>query len=294
MLDKITGGLFGVAIGDALGGTTEFMTPEGIMVQHGWLNEIVGGGFWCLHPGETTDDTAMTVAVARGILADPEKPLQHIGQEFMKWAATKPADIGNIIRSVFKEYQSQGDWFRAAETVHINTRSRSAGNGSLMRCLPVALAYADSNKMDQITRLQSKMTHWDYLATEACLINNRIAGRILNGEGLKDAVRSEVTGTRYEPRIDTAPTCNPTGYVVDTMEWVVHLLLTSDTFEDTVERAANAGYDSDTVAAIAGGLAGLEVGYEALPNKYKEKILLKEELIDLAERLNQIRNNPRG
>ncbi|MGJ8539711.1 ADP-ribosylglycohydrolase family protein [Heyndrickxia coagulans] len=57
MLDKIEGGLFGLAVGDALGGTTEFMSEREIKERYGRINEIIGGGCWNLKPGETTDDT---------------------------------------------------------------------------------------------------------------------------------------------------------------------------------------------------------------------------------------------
>jgi ADP-ribosylglycohydrolase len=72
VIDKFRGALYGVAIGDALGGTTEFMTASEIQQKYGRVTDIIGGGYWNLEPGETTDDTAMTMAVARGILKDPD------------------------------------------------------------------------------------------------------------------------------------------------------------------------------------------------------------------------------
>ncbi len=284
--DKIKGALYGLAIGDALGGTTEFMNKAEIEKRYGRVTEIIGGGFWQLEPGETTDDTAMTIAVARGILANPENPIEQIGEEFLSWAKTGPKDIGNIIGNVFREYR--GNWFEAAERVHEQSGGKSAGNGSLMRCLPVALAYADEHQMQQVTVLQSKMTHFDPLADEACLIYNRNARRMLNGEALRDALRKEVQGTRYAPALDREPSVPPDGFVVHTFLWVVHILNTSADFESAVQYAANLGGDSDTIGAIAGGLAGLECGFAALPTRYVEKILVRAELDRLAEGLAQL------
>ncbi|ALC89448.1 ADP-ribosyl-(dinitrogen reductase) hydrolase [Bacillus sp. FJAT-18017] len=288
MLDKLKGALYGLAIGDALGGTTEFLTKEEISNRYGTLIHIAGGGVWKLEKGETTDDTAMTLAVARGILANPKDPVKAIGEEFLAWKMTNPKDIGNIIATVFSIYD--GNWEEAARTAHYSyLGKKSAGNGTLMRCLPVALAYRDLETVEKVTMAQSKMTHYDDLADEASIIYNRVAWRVLNGENLKDAIKIEVKGTRYESVVDRdAPRCEQSGFVVDTMEWVLHWLLVSDSFAEVVIGAANEGYDTDTVAAIAGGLAGLACGYQALPQEYTSCLLNKEELDELAEKLSEL------
>ena len=72
---------------------------------------IVGGGVWRLKPGEVTDDTDMTLCVARGILASPKDPIEKIGEEFIAWYNTNPKDIGLIIRTVIRNYK--GNWFSA-------------------------------------------------------------------------------------------------------------------------------------------------------------------------------------
>jgi ADP-ribosyl-[dinitrogen reductase] hydrolase len=282
VLDKIKGALFGLAIGDALGGTTEFLTAEEIKKKYGLVKEIIGGGVWNLAKGETTDDTAMTLAVARGILQNPHDPVNAIGEEFLQWYASRPKDIGGIIRTVFSIYD--GDWFEASERAHDHyLGKKSAGNGSLMRCLPVALAYPDLEKVEAVTRKQSKMTHYDSLADEACVIYNRIAFHVLHGKDLKEAIKAEIAGTIYETALSgDKPTCPPDGFVVHTMKWVLYWLLESDSFLDVVIGAANEGEDSDTVAAIAGGLAGLACGFAGLPEEYCHVLLQKDELARVA------------
>ncbi|TCM97861.1 ADP-ribosyl-[dinitrogen reductase] hydrolase [Paenibacillus sp. BK033] len=290
MRNRILGGLFGVAVGDALGGTTEFMSETEIRRKHGWLEEIVGGGVWGLEAGEITDDTAMTIAVARGILRNPLDPIEAIGEYFMAWKATHPKDIGNIIRTVLGLYA--GSWPEAARKAGVLLNGKTAGNGTLMRCLPVALAYKDAALMEEVTRRQSEMTHEDPLAAEACLIYNRIAARLLKGEQLASAIRAETTGTRYERLLNgAAPVSPPDGFVVHTMEWVVHHLLAAESFGDVVQRAANKGGDSDTIGAIAGGLAGICWGYDGIPSKYTEKILLRQELAELGDALLALRES---
>lgn len=287
MLDKIKGGLFGVAIGDALGGTTEFMSEREIKNKYGQLTDIIGGGVWQLSPGEVTDDTAMTLCVAKGIIQSPDDPIPHMGEEFLSWYAQKPKDVGIIISQVLTTYKD--NWEEAAKEVHHRLSGKSAGNGSLMRCLPIPLAYSDQKKMEELTIRHSKMTHYDDLASDACLIYNRIASRLLNGDELAVSLREETAGTLYEEALTCEPDCLPDGFVVHTMKWVVHILSNRKTFEEVAVAAANKGHDTDTVAAIACGLKGIETGYGQLPERFKGKILIKEELSQVAADLAEIR-----
>lgn len=291
MLNKIKGALFGVAIGDALGGTTEFLTKEEIETRHGVLREISGGGCWGLEKGETTDDTAMTIAVARGILQNPEDPIGEIGKNFLTWYDSRPKDIGIIISTVLDTFN--GDWFETAKIAHFEyLNGMSAGNGSLMRCLPAALVYHSIEKVEEVTKKLSKMTHYDSLAEEACVIYNRIAFQVLHGKDLKETIVAEIENTPYAAALlKEKPACTPDGFVVHTMMWVLYWLLNGETFSDVVIGAANEGYDTDTIAAIAGGLAGLQCGYEKLPVHLSDAILLKEELAELAAKLWQLQRN---
>lgn len=274
-MTRIKGGIYGVAVGDALGGTTEFMTEQEIKEKHGYLTEIIGGGVWSLEPGEVTDDTMMTLCVADGILENTEEPVEAIGRFFKAWYQSRPKDIGNIIRRVFEQFE--GDWFEAAFIAHMDM-GQSGGNGSLMRCLPVALAYKELSDIDRVTIMQSRMTHYDPRCAEVCVMYNRIAHRLLQGEDLVTSIKAEIAGSEYEESIKSLPDCPPSGFVVHTFRWVLHILLHTTTFEEVVQKAANLGGDSDTIGAIAGGLAGIYYSYEGIPAKYKNAILIKERL----------------
>ncbi|MGE6487426.1 ADP-ribosylglycohydrolase family protein [Paenisporosarcina sp. NPDC076898] len=292
MLNKIKGALFGVAIGDALGATTEFMTQNEIQDQYGKVTDFIGGGYWQLEPGEVTDDTEMTIAVIKGIMANSAEPIDEIGNQFLYWRKSDPVDIGIIILTVLD--QVQGNWFEAAEATHQQLNGMSAGNGSLMRCLPIALAYPDKNRIKELSIQQSKMTHYDDLAAEACVIYNLIACRVLAGEELKTSILTEIKDTRYDTNYDQEPDCPPDGYVVHTMRWVIYWLLTCETFEEVVIEAANKGNDSDTIAAIAGGLKGLDVGFSQLPKKYTLNLLCERSLDSFAYILFLIRDQNTG
>lgn len=102
---RIKGALYGVAVGDALGGPVEFMGPEQIAAKHGRLATMVGGGWLHLAPGEITDDTQMTLCVAEGIVEAPEAPIQAIGRRFIEWANSGPKDIGGACASSIRNAQ---------------------------------------------------------------------------------------------------------------------------------------------------------------------------------------------
>ncbi len=286
---RIKGGLYGVAIGDALGGTTEFMSREAVRSRYNYLTDIIGGGVWELEAGEVTDDTMMTLCVAEGILDQPSAPIDAIGRQFLQWHQSDPKDIGNIIRQVFRNYK--GDWYAAAELAHKHL-GQSAGNGSLMRCLPVALSYTKLSEVNNISRLQSKMTHYDERSSEACEMYNRIVFRMINEQAaLQDAVRLEVQATAYEETWTTEPDCEPSGFVVDTFRWVLYIVMTSQSFSEVVQKAANFGGDSDTIAAIAGGLAGVHYGYDQIPKSYAERILIKDRLEMVSRKIVELRHD---
>jgi ADP-ribosyl-[dinitrogen reductase] hydrolase len=283
LYNKIKGGLYGVAVGDALGGTTEFMTKKEIKRKHGYLTEMIGGGVWDLTPGEVTDDTMMTLCVARGIIENPQDPKQAIGENFLEWYRSGPKDIGNIIRRVLSTYQ--GDWFEAAFLADLDL-GQSAGNGSLMRCLPVGLSYPKLSDINKISHMQSKMTHYDERCNQACDIYNRIVFRILNDEELNKAIHNEIINTEYADMLSQEPPgCEPSGFVVHTFRWVLYILLNTKSFVEVVQQAANEGGDSDTIGAIAGGIAGVYYGFEGIPRNYTDMILVSKKLDTMSEQI---------
>lgn len=109
-LERVLGGLFGVACGDALGGPLEFSSRlEGIR-KYGYHKEMTGGGIMHLKIGEVTDDTAMTMCVADGIIENPDSPIDAIGRRFVQWYNTDPKDIGVTCGGAIKEFIACGDW----------------------------------------------------------------------------------------------------------------------------------------------------------------------------------------
>lgn len=286
---KIRGGLYGVAVGDALGATLEFMGKEEIRARYGELRDIVGGGWLNLRPGEWTDDTEMTLAVAEGIMKDPESPVPHIGEAFLRWRATNPPDIGGTIRAAFHTYDRLKDWHLAAREVHERGR-RTAGNGALMRTLPLAFIYEENADLYMRTMEVARMTHWDPEAGLTCFLYCLIAQRFINGaedplaafEETRVGFFETVPPSMREPaekivaRVENLSRkaegeLRPTGYTLDTLGCALWAVLTRISFEDAVVTAVNLGGDADTVGAVTGGLVGVLHGYEAIPQRWLEK-----------------------
>ncbi len=291
-VDRVRGSIYGAAVGDALGATVEFMPQAEIRRRYGVLKDIVGGGWLNLQPGEWTDDTEMMLAVAEGIIADPEDPVPHIGDAFLRWEQSNPPDIGGTTRAAFfkfrtlkKDISAKERWFKAAQDIHARA-GHTAGNGALMRTLPVGIAYRDPETIYRQAVDIARMTHWDIRAGLTCAIYSIAVQNILTGEENEYVALS--SAGRTIRRIDTeheeelkeilgAPimrdgsNLRPTGYTVDSFHCAVWAFITSKDFEDAVVRAVNLGGDADTIGAIAGGLAGAYWGYEAIPDRWLEK-----------------------
>ncbi len=284
---RVFGGLFGVACGDALGGTLEFLSKKEGKEEYGYLKEILGGGVWNLKPGEVTDDTMMTIAVAEGILKNPKEPLKYIGENFLSWYDNKPKDVGNTIRLAIEGYKKHDSWEKAALYAHRELDGQSAGNGTIMRCIPIALYYNDLNKIINLSREQSMITHYDEKAAEACEVYNTIIYRYLNGEEKIKVIEEECRKySDYEEVLSTKKIeLTPSGYVVDTLQCALWCFINTVNAEDAICEAVNLYGDPDTVGAVTGGLAGVYYGVNSIPKRWREKILVKDKLSEIGKKI---------
>lgn len=291
--NRITGALYGVAIGDALGAPLEFMSAARIKEQHGRVTEMIGGGWLNVRPGETTDDTAMTLAVAEGILENPDDPIAAVGERFIKWAQSGPKDIGatcsqSIHRAAVAgredgtDRPSDEQWFTASKDTAKANGGRSGGNGALMRTVYPGLYYSSHLMAVETAGAIAQMTHWDDNSTEACNLYTDMLYLITEAvsNDKEDRISRRLTealaGTKYdlvELLIeDEEHTGNPTGYVVDSFRCALISIYTTRSFEDAIVKAANLGGDADTIAAITGGLAGAIYGYDEIPTRWIETL----------------------
>jgi ADP-ribosyl-[dinitrogen reductase] hydrolase len=256
----------GLAIGDALGATVEFQTPNEIRRQYGLHRNIIGGGWLRLKPGQVTDDTTMSLALGDAILATGGVDATAAATAFDNWMRTKPVDIGNTVRRNLIQFRRTGDP-QAPASEH------DAGNGAAMRVLPVALAcYGQpAENIISASRSQAHVTHHNTLSDAACETLIFMVQDLLTGQDVDTVERRHAEAlVRRHPafRYDFKRCDNPSGYVVDTIHAVFQAFFATDTFEDCLLEVVNRGGDADTTGAIAGMLAGARYGPQSIPKRW--------------------------
>lgn len=282
--NSIAGALFGVAVGDALGGPVEFMAPEDIIRRHVCVSDMIGGGWLGLAPGEVTDDTQMTLCVAEGIVENPAAPIEAVGRRFIQWADSGPKDIGGACRSSISNAKRLGGtsptaemWERAGELTQANTGRPVEGNGALMRTVYPGLYYRDHYQAEGWAISIGRMTHAGPRSSEACFLYTRMVNLATASESRPQDAQSVrdflAEHCRAVPEYDAAVKASIVtpasgGYVVDSMRIAVGSIATTGSFEEAVIEAVNLGGDADTNGAITGGLAGAWYGYDAIPEAW--------------------------
>ncbi|MFC9999188.1 ADP-ribosylglycohydrolase family protein [Nocardia sp. NPDC127526] len=292
--DRAAGVLLGTAAGDALGAGYEFTHPKPEVEIF-----MKGGGSFKWEPGEWTDDTSMAIAVARGAAAagNLHEPsgLDAVAAEFVAWWDSQPKDVGFQTSQVLQWRSGTG---REMQIHAHELGGLKAGNGSLMRTAPVALLYlGDIEHCAKAAALISSLTHYDPQAMQACTLwSIAIRHAVLHGtfDGVREAL-SWVDGGFWGPLLDTAENGAPADFPKN--GWVVHALQTawwaithSDSLPGALELAVRAGGDTDTTAAIAGGLLGARWGVSAVPQDWRAILhgypgLRTEDLDDLTRKI---------
>lgn len=286
-LDRAVGVLVASAAGDALGAGYEFSTGN----QH--LDPEMLRGIGNDGPGGWTDDTAQAVAIAN-VAADgcdlrTPKALTRVAQGFADWFADGPPDVGIQTSQVLRlagRTPTGSQMTAAARTVHDRT-GRSAGNGSLMRTGPVALAHLhDPVALIEAAMAVSELTHHDPLAGEGCAAwCLAIRHAVLTGHlpTFDDFAEHLPNADFWRGVFDEAEGCHPStfstnGWVVGALQaaWsAINFQPTSEPaeFENELVRAlvesVRIGHDTDTVAAIAGQLLGATYGASAVPARWR-------------------------
>lgn len=254
----------GMAIGDALGATVEFMTPREIAAQYKVHDQIIGGGWLKLRPGQVTDDTTMALALGNAIIEAGKVDAHAAARAFDAWMRAKPVDIGSTVRRGLLAFRKTGD-------PQMPRSEHDAGNGAAMRVLPVALATLGETEeaVRAACRAQAHITHNNPLsdaATEtlALMVRDALLGAdkldLLHGHAHPLARRHPEFTFRATRR-----RANPSGYIVETMQAVFQALFDTDNFEDCLIDVVNRGGDADTTGAIAGMLAGALYGPSGIP-----------------------------
>lgn len=258
------GALLGLALGDALGASVEFMTPREIRTQFGQHNKIVGGGWLRLPPGHVTDDTTMAFALADALLAHDAPQPEDYAAAFDAWMRSKPVDIGNTVRRGIVRFRNTGS--------ACTPPSEDAGNGATMRCAPTALRMmgASAESITRETLAQARVTHHHPLTDAATLAVVRMVQAGVNGTGIRQIMALANGLARDFPAFSfrAKPMENPSGYIVDSMRAVLQAIDLNDCFDTALIDVVNRGGDADTTGAIAGMVMGALVGEKKLPEPW--------------------------
>ncbi|MDD2897444.1 MAG: ADP-ribosyl-[dinitrogen reductase] hydrolase [Desulfuromonadaceae bacterium] len=287
--DRARAAFIGMAIGDALGATVEFMTASEIASKYGTFRDIIGGGWLRLKPGQVTDDTEMALCIARAIIKSQGWSLTAVADNFAAWLKSRPVDCGDTCRKGIRAYLLHG-------RLEAPQNEWDAGNGAAMRLLPAVLfSLPDGELLKQYVIEQAHITHNNPVSDAACLCLGQLLHMALCGAE-KSRLRRHVDGLllrfptfNFEPYRGLA-----TGYVVDTMQTVFHWFFRGKSFEECLVGTVNQGADADTTGAICGMLAGAYYGMEGIPKRWIKKMDAKviAEIEIVAERL--IAESPAG
>jgi ADP-ribosyl-[dinitrogen reductase] hydrolase len=293
--DRALGCLLGLAVGDAVGTTLEFSTRDSLPP----LTDMIGGGPFHLRPGEWTDDTTMALCLADSLLVVGDFEPCDFMKRLRAWVEhgenTVPGrcfDIGATTAAAIRSFAADGDPYAGSVDAY------AAGNGSLVRLAPVAIAFAnDPEGADVVAAQQSRTTHGALECVGACRLFVAQLADALNGADRAAATRPR--GMSLAPslrRLDEGAwrdgpreRIRSSGYVVHTLEAALWAVGRTDTFRDAVLTAANLADDADSVAAVAGQLAGALYGASGIPPEWLERLAWREVLEDRATRLHALR-----
>lgn len=304
--------VMGVATGDALGLPVQFMSRAAIA-----KNPVTDMMVCDLDLGPTgiwSDDTSMTMAMLDSIKGLGRVDVQDIMECFVDWlfnakycSVGEPIDIGATCYDSINRYYNNRDVITCGKTGEY-----ANGNGSLMRNIPISLFYAEKVRngeaaVDKAIRdihAVSALTHNHLRACMACGMDFFLVYAVLYEEGsLAERLQKGIDAgfkfygadpanhremahydnLMYISELAEFPESKirSTGYVVDTFEAAIWSLVTTDNYRDAMLKAVNLGDDTDTIAAIAGGLAGLYYGYDSIPEEWLSELVRREWLEEM-------------
>ncbi|NJN73505.1 MAG: ADP-ribosylglycohydrolase family protein [Limnothrix sp. RL_2_0] len=308
-LGQIQAGLIGLCVADALGVPVEFSSRGDR--QKAPVTTMQGYGTYNQPPGTWSDDSSLTFCLAEAIaeVGLRDELCEHLGRKMGLWLQQsywtphgETFDVGNTTAIAIEAILAGTNPMEAG-----GTGERSNGNGSLMRILPLAfcrekLPYAD---LLDIVHNVSCLTHRHPRSLVACGIYVSIVLELLAGADFPTAYQSGIRRSQefytdsiykselshYQRILDGNLTAipvtkiNSSGYVVDALEASLWSCLNHNNYRETVLAAVNLGDDTDTTAAIAGGLAGIYYGLENIPQDWQKQLPRYDDILKLGDRL---------
>ena len=305
-------GIIGLAIGDAMGVPLEFCIREKLMQNP--TAEMLGYGSYDVPKGSWSDDTSMTLATIDAIIKDKNINCETIATNFLEWmknAKYTPTDrVFDIGRTSLRAIARFEDKQNVAEKCGGNSEMDN-GNGSLMRILPITY-YCYCQKLTEqeiyeTVKKVSSITHRHEISIMGCFIYVIYGIELLNSKNLTQAYKKikeieygkyflEDTIGRYERVLKnninkySLNEIKSTGFIVDTLEATLWVLLNTNSYNQAIIGAINLGDDTDTVGACVGGLAGIYYGQDSINQNWKNDLLKFDYINNLCDKFNEVLN----
>ncbi len=306
---KSCNGIIGLAIGDAMGVPIEFVSRKEL--EQNPVTKMLEYGSHKVPKGCWSDDTSMTLATIDSIIKKKKIDTDDMADRFLEWfknaeytATNDIFDIGRTTLQSLARYELKLD--DASNCGDDNEYSN--GNGSLMRILPLAYycfsKNLNNNEIIEIVSRVSSITHKNQVSILGCYIYVQFAMELLKVKDLKKCYYkikeldytyfSKEVVNRYERILKNNITeykleeIKSTGYIVDTLEATLWVLLNTKSYNEAIIKAINLGEDTDTIGACTGGLAGIYYGIDNIKNEWKENLLKYEYIIELCNKLDEI------
>ena len=291
--NRAQGALLGLAVGDAIGTTVEFMPKDSFTP----VDDMVGGGVFRLQKGQWTDDMSMALCLADSLIACGGFDAYDQMSRYLRWyrdgensSTGRCFDIGGATRQALENFATTGESYAGSSD------PQASGNGSLMRLAPVPIFYHnDLHETLQFAELSSKTTHASSDCLSACVYFAEVLHKALQGETDKakllktrltypwsKAMLPVIQGDYQHKRRDEI---FGAGYVVASLEASLWCFYMTDNFADAVLMATNLGDDADTTAAITGQLAGAYYGVDGIPEHWRNTVYWGEHIVSLADGL---------
>jgi ADP-ribosyl-[dinitrogen reductase] hydrolase len=279
--DRAVASVLGLALGDALGAPFEFRRRDRIpdplpAFELPWMG---------LPPGTWTDDTAMARNLWTSLIAHGGRlEVSDVLDRHLAWLASGPPDVGNLTRAVLAGWAA-GAEDPARDYVRRRGPEVSAGNGSVMYCAPLGVAYARRpGELIEAAPALSALTHWDERCRTACLAVTLAVAALVRGEAAVGAVTAAVGavaeregGEELEYLVGEAGRARPVdgpdlGFTLFTAAIALQVAGEGRGFEDGLLHVVSLGGDTDTNAAVAGALLGAAHGTGALPTGWLDRL----------------------
>jgi ADP-ribosyl-[dinitrogen reductase] hydrolase len=283
LADRVVGSCLGLALGDALGAPFEFLRAGNIpdpipAFERPWLDQP---------PGSTTDDTAMAQNLMRSLAERGGFDPVAVVERHLEWFLSDPPDVGTMIGRVLRRIDRPEDATDVAIAVWEERGPEvSAGNGSVMYCAPLGLAYANRpGELLELAPALSGLTHFDERCKTGVLAITLTVAALVRGEAAEVAARSAVDavlgregGEELEFLVDAAGSKRQIdgpdqGFCLFTAGVALQALLRERDLETELRRVVSLGGDADTNAAVAGALLGARDGVGGLPAVWLEGLI---------------------